>query len=340
MPRIGFKTENKTASGAPQFPKLKLKVGEKARIIIGLEDAHMEYVHTLRKPIMENGKPKMERDQKGNLKMEKAFVSRPLCTGDQDVLEKKSLDPENCQMCALAKEDSEMGEAPEMRFAVNVFQYRTKSGSHEVQVPFSGEVVVWAFPASKFNKIIDIADEFGDLKNHDIVLGPCENEMWQKFDINGSPKAVWRETDDNTKFVVESFKENKFADLALACGQRKEQRWLDKDIQDIRDAWAEVRRAGSSSPANEAGLDDDLNSLIDSSGAQNRWAEPEEAAEAVATPAPAPAAKPKSTEPVSIESLLGEVEDDGPAAVLADDSDDDGMSEDAFASMLADLNKD
>jgi len=350
MPRIGFKTENKTSTSGPQIPRLKLKAGEKARIMIGLEDPEMQFVHTLRKPVVEDGKAVLEKDQRSDaMKIVKDFVSRPLCLGDYETVEKKGTDPENCVYCALAKENKDFAEAPEMRFAVNVFKYRTQPGSFNVANPFGGEIVVWSFPQSKFNKIIDIAEEFGDLRNHDLILGPCENEGWQKFDINAASKAVWRESDENRKFLAQSFKENRIEDLALACGQRKEPRWVEKDIQDIRDAWASITGSATASPANDGSLDTDLNSLMEQGATKEEaWATPDELAAALENELPT--AKPASTpvekqtveaaEPVSIEDLAADLIDT-PTADAAEegDPDEDGMSDLDFDSLMADLEK-
>ena len=91
MGRVGFKAENKVATTNYDYPKLKLKVGERARIMVGLEDPIVEYVHTLRKPQIVNGVPQMttEKTRAGQEYQTNVmdFVSRPLCLGDKTILD-------------------------------------------------------------------------------------------------------------------------------------------------------------------------------------------------------------------------------------------------------------
>ena len=81
-----------------------------------------------------------------------------------EVLDRDGSDPKNCPMCALAVTDPEAADAPERRYAMNVFKYKTKPNSFDVAVPFSGEILQWSFTPRTFNKIVDIAEEFGDLQ--------------------------------------------------------------------------------------------------------------------------------------------------------------------------------
>lgn len=346
MPRIKVSSENKISTGGPQYPKLKLKKGERARIAAGFDDAWMEFVHTLRKPVVEDGEVKKETLERNGREFEvvvRDFVSRVLCTGDPDVIEEEGIDPSGCAVCALANEDPDMAEAPERRYILQVFQYKTKNNSFDVASPFSGEMVVWNLPASKFNKLIDVVEEHGDLKNHDLNLGPCENEGWQKFDIAVASKAAWQADADSKKFAVATFKENRIEDLSSVAGQKKEKRWLDRDIADIRAAWDEARgTSGKSSAADvdDSAFDGDLNSILDDSTpeekpkakVQTTSSKKKEQEKAKAAPAEEP------EEESSVDDLLNELDsDEGTQEIPAADEDEDGMDDDTFDSLLAEL---
>ncbi|WNN95049.1 single-stranded DNA binding protein [Microbacterium phage Magritte] len=268
MGRVAFTSENKKSTNNFDFPKLKLTQGEKARIVVGLEDPVVEYVHTLRKPQIVNGTPQMEtlkrRDGSEYQGYKKDFVGTPLCEGREEVLDDKGLDKDQCPMCALAAENSDYTDAPRRRYAMHVMRYRTKGNTDQVATPFSVELVVWSFTDKIFAKLVDIRNDIegGDLRKHDIVLGPCTNPTFQQFDITPSlKKAEWMADKERGKIFAETWKENQIPDLTIAIGNRKKEEWIKQDIETIREAWAEVRayESGDSSTS----LDADLSGLLD-----------------------------------------------------------------------------
>lgn len=296
MPRIEFAAENKVAKTNFDYPKLKLKSGERARVLV-LEDPTVEFVHTLRAPQIVNGIPQMGTEKRKDgteyQDYKKDFVSKPLCLGDFNTLVEKGSDPVNCSVCKMAQEHPDWVAAPQRRYAMHVVRYKTKAGGFDPITPFSVEVVVWGFTDTIFNQIVDFKNEWGDLRKHDLLLGPCTNEMFQKFEINVAANAQWLVDESRRALVSEAFKENQIPDLAIACGSKKEQRWLDLDLEKIRDAWGVVNSSSvtpgsvaSAEPATD--LADDLSSLLDTPAAP--------AAEAPAAEAPA-AAEPKAEEP-------------------------------------------
>ncbi len=283
MGRVGFKAENKVATTNYDYPKLKLKVGERARIMVGLEDPIVEYVHTLRKPQVINGVPQMEtaKDRKGQEYQTNVmdFVSRPLCIGDKTILESKGSDPKNCPMCKLAQDHPDMTKPPQRRYAMHVIRYRTKGGTTEVATPFAVEVLVWAFTDTVFNKIVDAAEEFGDLRKHDLLLGPCQApEHFQKFDISPAAKAAWLESADRKALTLDTWKNNLIPDLTIAAGSSKQKQWIEEDVQTILDAWGEVSGATADE---DVDLDADLGALLDNNSGKDEegWATKEAAAE-------------------------------------------------------------
>lgn len=272
MGRVDFTKENKKATTNYDYPKLKLKSGEKARILL-LENPVMEYVHTLRAPQIVNGKPVMfmnERKDKTKFEDYKMdFVSRPLCLGDEAILDKDGSDPKHCPVCKLAKENSDYASAPQRRFAMHVIRYKTNS-SNELITPYSVEVLVWAFTDKVFSQIVDFKAEWDDLRKHDITLGPCTNETFQQFDLNIGAKAAWMEDKERQKLTAETFKNNQIPDLAIACGSKKELKWLEEDIEKIRTNWGIAVGAPAEAEKEaelDASLDQDLNSLMDDTSA-------------------------------------------------------------------------
>lgn len=266
MPRVDFDVKNKVAQTNYDYPKFKLKSGERARILVGLESPVREYVHTLRKPQVINGVPQMVKATRkdgstyDDYKMD--FLSRPLCLGDATILADKGSDPKNCPMCALAKENADMAQAPQRRYAMHVIRYKTKAGTFDLITPYSIEVVVWAFTDKIFNQIADAANEWGDLRKHDLLLGPCTNETFQQFELSVGAKAAWLEDAARKELTATAFRENQIEDLAIACGSKKEKRWLEEDLGKIREAWSQISGANTSTQDDGGSLDEDLNNLL------------------------------------------------------------------------------
>lgn len=270
MPVVDFDQSNKVQTTNFDYPKLKLKNGQRARILL-LESPTVEYVHTLRAPQIVNGIPQMGTEKRKDgteyQDYKKDFVSRPLCLGDFNVLQAKGSDPERCQMCRMAQEHPDWVQAPQRRYAMHVINYKIKAGGFDLVTPFSVEVVVWSFTDTIFNQIIDFKTEWGDLRQHDLLLGPCTNETFQKFEINVGAKAGWLEDEARKALTVETYKNNQIPDLAIACGSRKESRWVDLDLEKIREGWNVIAASGTTpgqvASTSSASLTDSLSDLLD-----------------------------------------------------------------------------
>lgn len=340
MPRVEFTEENKVATTNYDYPKLKLKKEERARILL-LEAPLREYVHTLRAPAIKDGHGVMETKQKKNgepYQVRKLdFLSRPLCLGDEAILAKDGLDPQHCPMCKLAKENPDMTDAPQRRYAMHVIRYATKGGTYDPITPFSVQVLVYAFTDKVFNQIADFKNEWGDLRKHDLTL-ICTNEDFQGYDLSVAAKAAWLESKERQTLVLETFKNNQIPDLSIACGQKKEMRWIEQDISVIREKWAVVSNDSGDaldSLDNGASLSEGLDSILNGDGSIPNGAGKTDA-EGWAESAPADTS-------VSTDDLLASIDTtpastDTTAAAEATASEDEGVDLN-FEDLLADIDK-
>jgi hypothetical protein len=272
MGRIGF-DESHRKRDASQFPKLKLDSNESARILVIEKEPWTEYVHTLRAPKIVNGEPveeTVEKDGTTTTSISLDFIGNPLCLGDSGILEDKGLDPANCPICALASE-GDITDPPKRRFAANVLKYSTKPGTTELREPFSVEVVVWAFTDMVYGKLLDFKKEWDNLQEHDLLLGPCTNKMFQKFDMQVSKSAQWQETDERRAIAIETFKNNKADDdiLKNMCGRSVKRSFMEEDIEKVKARWKIAndyrrRRPTASLEESSQSLDDSLDGLLTS----------------------------------------------------------------------------
>lgn len=277
MARVQFTAEAKKDTGFAQFEKLKLKKEESARIWV-YDNPVLKYVHTLRKPKMADGVPVMiqknRRDGSTYEDHDMEFMGTPICLGDESTLDDKGSDPDRCIICAAAKENSYYADAPKRRYAMNVLKIRMQPGStSKIATPFSAENMVWSFTDQRFNKIVDAQLEWedqGGLRMHDLILGPCENEGFQKYDIRVAPDAKVAEKPEYGQYAKAVIESSKYDEKVLnqACGSDKEERWIQQDLNIIKEAWAEV--SGANSEAKADSIDDVLNNIEETSSG---WAE-------------------------------------------------------------------
>jgi hypothetical protein len=259
MPEIDWTPEHKRTTTV-EFDRLKLKVGERARIVC-LDKPTFTWVHTLRAPKIVDGRAnkviKKRKDGSEFADWDMDFIGRPQCLGDHGVIADEGLDAKNCPICARAK-DSEETSAPERRFAMNIIKYNTKSDGNIV-TPFGCASQVWTFTEGIFNKLYDIANEYGGLVGRDLILGPCQApEAFQKFDISVGAKNVWEADDKIKAIVLETHEHNKVDNLEAACGRRAEARWLKEDVKKIADRW---RIAHGNAPAADSTAASEVSTL-------------------------------------------------------------------------------
>jgi hypothetical protein len=305
MAKMSFSTTNK-AQDTETFPKLKLDQDESARIAC-FEEPEVGFVHNLRAPKLINGEVQykiVETKNGPDRQMEFDFIGNPICLGDFNTLQDRGTDPKNCPACKAAQDSPDMFAAPKRRFAMHVFQYQT-NGTTKPTRNFQGSVKVWAFTDQKFSELIDLMEEApdGDIRNIDIVLGPCENKMFQKFKMIHSNQVKWKESEQTKAQFEEITSENKAKDLEKFLGRSTKKDWLEDDIDKVKTRWRQANgqkdEKSDDGLANaERNLDAGLANLLDN----------EPAAKPVVTQAPA--TKANSTEPASFDDILASLDED------------------------------
>ncbi len=312
MPEIDFDPMHKRASDTLEFDRLKLKKDERARIVL-LEKPTFAFVHTLRAPKLVNGQAvKVEKEsRKGGtyVDYDMDFVGRPLCAGDLGILSDSGVDPKNCPACARSTKTDEIG-APERRFAMNVIRYgQTRDGS--LIKPFKCDCLVWGFTEGVFNRLINIAEEHGSLVGRDLILGPCTNEGFQKYEIQAGAQSLWQSTEEVKATVVATYQQNRVVELERACGRKAEIKWMIKDLDSISERWKMAR--GESDGTVAAGgignLDEGLANLLNTTPTATAKQEPVDMAGLLnfsGDTAPAEPAEPVNAGKVEAKPVSGE----------------------------------
>jgi hypothetical protein len=306
MPIAQFNRAN--TNKGPEIPRLKLEKDEKARIVILDEGPQYRWQHRLEKIKFLGQRPAMVTRERQNGDTYEVFetdwIGSPACTGDPEVLAERGVDPDGCLMCAASRKYPDAFGEPQRRFSMNVFRYSTKPGTSEVQTPYGGQLLVWSFTEKRFSVLVDIAEEFGDLRTTDLTLGPCTNKQYQNFDVHGSPKAAWMATDETKKYTASMYRENKFSDNELMdmCAKLRETRYLKEDIELVIEAWEQAARWEQGvaaplvvEPTQPIDVGDALADLFESAAA------PE-------AEAPKPISRPTTSVTDDLDSLLSSVE--------------------------------
>ncbi len=266
MPEIDFDPQHKRVSNETvEFDRLKLKRDERARIVL-LEKPTFAYVHTLRKPKLVNGQPvKIEKEtRKGDtyIDYDMDFVGRPLCLGDYGIIADTGVDEKNCPACKRSMQSDEIA-GPERRFAMNVIRYGMARDGQLIK-PFKCDNLVWGFTEGIFNRLIEIANEQGSLIGRDLLLGPCINELFQKYEIQTGAKNLWESSPEVKATVQATYQQNRMEELERACGRKSEVKWMVKDLDAIAEGWRLAR--GDADPTSAFGgtsaLEGGISSLL------------------------------------------------------------------------------
>ena len=107
-----------------------------------------------------------------------------------------------------------------MRIIGHVLKYGTKPGSFTPLKPFQASLLVWDLTAKRFDLLMSIFKEHGNLSEKDLLLGPCDNKKMQKFDIGvGGGNAAYLETEQTRAYAVEIISEGRVPNLANVAGK-------------------------------------------------------------------------------------------------------------------------
>lgn len=240
MPQIGFDQQYKRSTFF-DYPKLKLEKNEKARVTV-VDAPIAEFVHTLVKIVLENGRPIMKTVPYGRdgTKTKEVpvheFMGKFLCLGETETMLKSEADPDHCPMCAAYLENSGAIGRPQRRVVFHILKHSTKTGSFEIRQPYQAQVLAWEMPDSRFGKLQDIYQEHGDLRKIDICLGPCTKPDWQEYDISPGATSV---LDDpaNKQTALAIVKENMAEDLTPLLGRKISAAEVKAKIKEILEQW-------------------------------------------------------------------------------------------------------
>lgn len=209
--QYGFTSENKGAvDTALEFPRLKLKKGEVARIAIFSIGTDSEGKKALTVPAPEGGyyfdlnNPQAERDYVGSFE----------CLAPEEVKAEDELDPEACPHCEVAARANVSEEimGPRRRKAVlPIIRYKTKARSVELITPHSVEAIAWKIRLGYFNQLVDENERWADpdganngLLKHDLSL-TCEVEPYQNYNIAVMPEAAYTTDKALQRLVLETY---------------------------------------------------------------------------------------------------------------------------------------
>lgn len=321
--KIGFTTENKTARG-PDFPKLHLDHGQTSRICLVDAEPEMLYVHTFKMPVVEDGKivTKVRQGTGGRPDSQETvteFVAQFRCHGDPTVVQKDEIDPKGCEGCAQVEQNPEMFDPPRRRFAQHVLQYETKPGGFAVQTPFQAKLLVWVYAEGRFNALVDFATEHGDLRKIDLMLGPCENKNFQKFDIKVGAKCEWLTDDARKQFVKDLYANNQCGDLEGMIARQNAGLTIKNDASKVRQRWSLVGGSSLADTSEVLGADvlEAVSGVVEAPAASEAAPEAEPEAPAAAEEAPAaPAAESTEEEKPEKKPEAAKVEEFDFASIL------------------------
>jgi hypothetical protein len=283
MGRTSITETNRSSDQPDQFPRLKLKTGEVARVLVpDDENAWMEWVHSMRAPIIgDDGAAVMTTKKRKNGDLyedyDYGFVGQRICLGDSSVVEDKGVDPARCPACQAAA-DGIQDMTPVRRFAVPIIRYKAMkpSAAAPLQNPPSAEILVWGLTQRMYNKLLDVKPEIQDLleipdgqsfhlRAADIVI-ECEDGDWQRLNF----RAPLRPAHANAKvgeLVRELWgnAENRPTDeqLQAACGRAGDRAYMVIDVDDVRNRWRKAEGGGASDPTGGGSLTEGLDQLAD-----------------------------------------------------------------------------
>ncbi|HEC65237.1 MAG TPA: hypothetical protein ENI23_08085 [bacterium] len=130
-------------------------------------------------------------------------------------------DPQNCPFCKHGVKNGKIGQVSR-RFVTNIIKYVTDLKG-KPRVPLNVDAMVWRFGDDKYNRIVDIVENYGVIQQIDLGI-LCENEGYQRFQIDPIKleECLWLNSGEEIKkAVAELFNTSKVevAKLELLLGQ-------------------------------------------------------------------------------------------------------------------------
>jgi len=298
MPRTTITPENRTTADTERWPPFKfVNKDERARVSClevqwspdgarQVPAPWYEWVHRLERPKEKDGQPLQKkvtrRDRDGNETTEMVWdidwVSSPICLGDKAILADKHIDPVNCPACRAADEHPSFPglTPPVIRYAMNIVRFSTRPGGWILAEPFSAQILVWAFTEKRFGRLDDLNRKVAargnvaaqcpngaterpmDLSDVDLLLGPCEDINWQRYDIDlDEGWALWKQSQPAVNFISALWfgEGNRASDeqLQAACGKPVTNRaYLDSDIAKTIAGWNKALNGPGAAPTVDA----------------------------------------------------------------------------------------
>lgn len=250
-------TSSNRANEIENFPKLKLENKESARVVV-LEEPESAFVHNLRAPKIVNGVVQYKGEE-----MDFDFMGNPICLGDENIVKERGMDAKNCPACKAVQEQPDMFTIPKRKYATHVYQYQT-NGTNKAPANGDGAVKVWAFADQKFGELVDIYEEAEKApQDVDLILGPCENAMFQKFKIIAGQKTAWQASEGTQQRFNEATSRAK--DLYRYIGRKMSKEFIEDKVDEVRRKWAQAKGQSGETASDgfvsaernlDAGLDD------------------------------------------------------------------------------------
>lgn len=185
--RISYSSQYRSRFDFPQF---KVKVGERARIILIEPDPMMEVSHFV----------------KGS--------GSVACIGDYNTVINQGMD-EKCPLCRVGQRgmDVPIGLAAR-RFCTHVLRYITRRDGIPIE-PIAVETLLWRFGEDKFTQLLRKAEIYTDLRRYDITV-ECTDETYGKYQIEvlGNSVAAYLKDKDTAARILQQYKQERLIDFA------------------------------------------------------------------------------------------------------------------------------
>ena len=177
-------------------------------------------------------------------------------------------DPEKCLSCAKQLRNGAVGLVAR-RFATNIMRYLTDNKGN-VRNPLMADCVVWRFGDDKYNRLVDIKEQYGD-KDHGIrildMVVKCTVKQYQRFDIDPLRECLWRTNGDvYAKQFMDTWKQNRQPTLEDLLGIMTDAANLEKLISEAMGTPMPQGAGGVAGGQAPVASPQDLQRLLDDSG--------------------------------------------------------------------------